>query len=151
MILRGTCTLQGKPVKPPLSGEQLAGGGTPPNPGLWSDDYRALGAIWARTWRRCHCDKSVTWHPCRRGDTPGTPASGIMSQRSPPARETPRKVHKRSTQTTGHNTGRRLEQVSNSEPPAKYIISLSPLFATGKMNGVTAKINLCKNKILSTS
>ena len=32
----------------------------------WSDDYRALGAIWARTWRRCHGNKSVT---CTRAAT----------------------------------------------------------------------------------
>ena len=38
------------PARPPLSGEQLAGGEGRLR--RWSDDYRALGAIWARTWRR---------------------------------------------------------------------------------------------------
>ena len=30
-----------------------------------SEDCRALGAIWARAWRRRRGNKSVTWHPCR--------------------------------------------------------------------------------------
>ena len=29
-----------------------------------SDDYSALGVIWARSWRLCHGNKSVTWHQC---------------------------------------------------------------------------------------
>lgn len=32
--------------------EQLAGPGEGRR--RWSDDFRALGVIWARTWRRCH-------------------------------------------------------------------------------------------------
>ena len=62
-----TVPVNASPARPPpLSGEQLVGEGRLRR---WSDDYRALGAIWARSGlERCHGNKSVPWHPC-----PGLP------------------------------------------------------------------------------
>ena len=38
--------------------------------------YSALGVNWARTWRRCHGNKSVIWHPCRDPESVRNPKVG---------------------------------------------------------------------------